>query len=81
MPKHPSERKWVMFQNVKMKDTHPDYRGEFMYNGELMEIVGWIQRDKNGNQFLSGSVHPLTEELKPGPRKDPEKDEINGNQI
>ena len=53
------DNKFIAFRNVKMKDTHPDYRGEIVIDGEKKEIVIWVKEDKNGDQFLSGSVNPL----------------------
>ena len=33
--------------NIKMKDSQPDYRGEFIDNGIRKHIVIWIKTDKN----------------------------------
>lgn len=74
MAKQPDEGKFVLFKNIKQKDTHPDYRGQINDKGEIKEIVIWVMRDKNGEQFLSGSINPLPEELESG-----EIGEIDGN--
>ena len=58
MPPKLKEGNWIMFQNVKKKDTHPDYRGEINFDGEILELVGWVKVDDNGDQFLSGSWNP-----------------------
>ena len=46
--------------NIKMKDSWPDYRGEFTDNGIRKHIVIWIKLDKNKKQFLSGAFNLLT---------------------
>lgn len=74
MPKHPSERKWVMFQNVKQKDTHPDFRGEINIDGVIWELVGWLKTGSDDEQFLSGSYNPK----KVG---NIQKKEVDGNKI
>ena len=51
------EGNFVAFRNTKLKDSHPDYKGEIVINGERKQIVVWIKRDKNDDQFLSGSVN------------------------
>ena len=61
------EGNFIAFQNVKKRDTHPDYRGEAVIDGVRKEIVIWVKEDKNGDQFLSGSINPLkVGNIKPG---------------
>lgn len=60
------EGNFVVFRNTKLKDSHPDYRGEIKIGGELKEIVIWVKEDKNKDQFLSGSVNPLKVDKIPG---------------
>ncbi len=50
---------FVAFHNTKKRDTHPNYRGIIIIDEVQKEIVVWIKRDKNDDQFLSGSVNPL----------------------
>ncbi len=50
---------FTAYVNVKKNTTHPDYRGEVIVDGVRKEIVIWIKEDKNGDQFLSGSINPL----------------------
>jgi hypothetical protein len=40
----------TLFPNKKTKDTHPDWKGDALVNGVLMEIAGW---DKGGRISLS----------------------------
>jgi len=61
-----------MFQNIKKKDSHPDYRGNITINGTVKELVAWLRMDKNNEQFLSGSINPKKVD-------DLEAGEINGN--
>lgn len=38
-----------LFKNRnKGADNHPDYKGEFMLNGKLMEIAGWMKTGAKG---------------------------------
>jgi hypothetical protein len=60
------ENKFIAFRNIKLKDTHPDYKGEINVEGEQKEIVIWVRKDRNGEQFLSGSINPAKgEKLEP----------------
>jgi len=74
MAKQPSEGKFVLFKNIKKKDSHPDYRGEVTINGIVKEIVAWLRMDKNDEQFLSGSINPKKVD-------DLEAGEIDGNRL
>jgi hypothetical protein len=40
----------------KEGDKTPDRRGEFMWRGEVVEVAGWLKKDKNGEEFLSIKV-------------------------
>ncbi len=61
------EGNFIAFQNVKRKDKHPDYRGEIIIDGVRKEVVIWLKEDRNGDQFLSGSINPLKiGNIKPG---------------
>jgi len=52
------ENKFLMFRNTKLKDNHPDYRGEVNIDGTIFEIVAWVKIDRKNDQFLSGSINP-----------------------
>jgi hypothetical protein len=54
-----------LFKNSrKQKDTHPDYQGECLINGKLMQIAGWIKDGKAGS-YLSLRIEPKREMRKP----------------
>ena len=47
-----------LFKNErKEKDTHPDYRGDCLINGQAMWISAWIKKGKNGS-FMSLAFKP-----------------------
>lgn len=50
-----------LFKNDKKgNDKAPDYRGDLMVGGVLMEIAAWLKEGKNG-KFLSLAVKPKQE--------------------
>lgn len=59
-----------LFKNKKEKDTHPDYRGDAMVNGVLVEVAAWIKEGNKG-KFFSLSIKTKEErearEEKPAP--------------
>jgi hypothetical protein len=66
----------ALFKNTKKeKDTHPDYRGELMLNGVLLEVAAWIKDGAKG-KYMSISAKPKTEKL---PSMAPAKVEPRGS--
>jgi len=51
-----------LFTNHKKEEgsSQPDYRGDAMVGGVLVEIAGW-KRQGNGGTFLSLSIKPKQE--------------------
>jgi uncharacterized protein (DUF736 family) len=48
-----------LFKNDrKEKDSHPDYKGEAMVNGQLMWMSAWIKTSAKGKKFMSFSFQP-----------------------
>jgi len=51
-----------LFRNKQKKsEKQPDYRGDGMYNGEIVELAGWKNTTKNGEAFLNISIQPKQE--------------------
>lgn len=43
-----------LFKNGKKeKETHPDYKGEVMINGEKLSISAWLKEGKSGVKYMS----------------------------
>lgn len=60
-----------LFKNSKKEEgsKQPDYRGDAMVNGTLMEVAAWI-KEGNGGKFFSLSIKPKeAREEKPAPAK------------
>ncbi len=61
-----------LFKNKnKGAENHPDYKGEFMLNGKLMEIAGWMKTGAKG-PYMSLKVQEPREKRdtsEPRPRK------------
>jgi len=48
----PQEGRGVLFQNLEKKtDTHPDYKGQIMHNGEIVKISAWRKNHARGHLF------------------------------
>lgn len=43
----------VCFQNTKLSEKSPDFRGIVQIDGKKYEIAGWAGRSKKGKRFLS----------------------------
>jgi hypothetical protein len=58
-----------IFKNSKKEnEKQPDYKGEIMFNGEVLDLAGWVKKGENGT-FLSlkiGSKHVKTETQESG---------------
>lgn len=47
----------TLFVNRKKeKPTHPDWKGEIMINGVVLNLAAWTKLTKNGDEWLSVSV-------------------------
>lgn len=54
----PKDNTFTLFRNDKKeKDTHPDYKGSALIDGEEFWLSAWIKDGKNG-KFMSGSLQP-----------------------
>jgi uncharacterized protein (DUF736 family) len=46
--------KGVLFSNKKKEtDNHPDYNGSINIDGTEYWLSAWINKDKNGNKYMS----------------------------
>lgn len=52
------KNRFVLFSNSKGKETHPDFRGELNADDKIYKIAAWLKKDKNGNDYLSGTLEP-----------------------
>lgn len=49
----------AVFKNTrKTNPKAPDYKGDALVNGVVMEVGLWLKKDKNGNTFLVGTIKP-----------------------
>ena len=68
------ENSGALFQNKKReKDTHPHYKGEIMYKGELLYLAGWIKESKAGDKYISLAIDQRAQSNEP---KDNKKDDF-----
>ncbi|HSG62651.1 MAG TPA: hypothetical protein VLA24_14580 [Pseudomonadales bacterium] len=48
-----------LFKNDrKEKETHPDYKGDAMVNGQMVWMSAWLKTASNGSKFMSFSFTP-----------------------
>jgi hypothetical protein len=49
-----------LFKNNKKQpgDRQPDYRGDCLLNGQVLEISAWIKETRNGGKFMSLAFKP-----------------------
>lgn len=58
-PYRPPVNKGNLHRNqYKEKDNHPDYRGSLNVCGEVAELGGWINTNKNGGKYLGLEITP-----------------------
>lgn len=49
----------ILFKNLKKREeSHSDFQGDVLLNGEEYWINGWRKVDKNGNKYISLSFKP-----------------------
>jgi hypothetical protein len=54
MAYEPKDLTGSLFKNDrKEKDTHADYRGSALIDGDEYWLDAWINKDRNGNSYMS----------------------------
>ena len=49
----------ILFKNEKKTaDNQPDYQGNCMVNGKMMDMAAWLKTSKNNKKFMSFSFKP-----------------------
>ena len=68
-----------LFTNHKKEEgsSQPDYRGDAMVGGVLVEIAGW-RRQGNGGTFLSLNIKPKQEQR---PQQEAPKPQASGSKF
>ncbi len=73
----------ILFQNQKKSPNHPDWKGEALVNGVMVQIAGWVKLTKKGDEFISLKIEEKREERqqerpapKPASKFDDLKDDI-----
>jgi hypothetical protein len=74
-----------LFRNHKKEEgsKQPDYRGDAMIGGEVMEISAWV-KEGNGGKFFSLNIKPKQtqeREEKPAPAKVASKFDVLADDI
>ncbi len=65
-----------LFKNKnKGAENHPDYKGEFMLNGKLMEIAGWMKNGAKGPYMSLKVQEPRQQRDTSEPQRAPAKRE------
>ena len=69
-----------LFKNDrKEKETHPDYKGDAMVNGQMVWMSAWLKIASNGTKFMSFSFSPKEQQAakpvaKSAPKAEPDFD-------
>ena len=59
-----------LFKNDrKEKETHPDYKGSAMINGQEMWMSAWLKTASNGSKFMSFSFQAKDQQAAPQAQK------------
>ena len=46
----------ALFKNFKKEGKQPDWRGDAMFKGEMIEVSGWTKPTSKGGEFISLSI-------------------------
>jgi len=53
MPYEPKDDTGALFPNRKQHERQPDWRGNAMINGRMVDIAAWVKTSSKGTEFLS----------------------------
>ena len=53
MPYEPKDDTGALFPNRKQHERQPDWRGNAMINGTMVDIAAWVKTSSKGTEFLS----------------------------
>ena len=69
----PKDMTGSLFRNDKGdNEKRPDYRGDAMVNGELMEMAAWLRESAKGIKYMSITFKPKEDApAKPAPKRQP----------
>jgi len=64
----------------KEKETHPDYKGDAMVNGQMVWMSAWLKTSTSGKNFMSFSFKPKDQQAakpvaKSAPKAEPDFDD------
>ena len=51
----------ALFKNFKKEGKQPDWRGDAMFEGKMIEVSGWTKPTSKGGEFISLSIKEKTE--------------------
>lgn len=63
----------VFFNDKKLQDTHPDFKGDALIGGVFYWVSMWRKTGKNGGEFFSMSFKPKDQVSNDAVNKEPEK--------
>ena len=67
MTEFDNTNKGVLFKNDrKVKDSHPDYKGQVNIDGQEFWLSAWIKTGQRG-KFMSLSIQPKEQQPAPAP--------------
>lgn len=73
-----NNNKGVLFKNNKKEtDNHPDYNGSINIDGTDYWLSAWINKDKNGNSYMSLSRGAAKDD-QPGPSSQSMREDDSG---
>ena len=74
---------WVQRDNTlnlkrnkwKKADNHPDYKGDALVGGKQWDVGGWMNKDKNGDKYISMKFSVPRDKSAAAPAYKPEEED------